>query len=101
VVDDRDSWSKTTAQPRELATQEESPNGRAERRLAGSEGAAAAYLGTGKSYKKERKLGPAGHFYTQEERERGVWSCTSAIGRRHRVRPMEPSACRVSPARSR
>jgi hypothetical protein len=65
VADDRDSWGKTTTQPRELATREESPNGGAERRLAGSEGIPRC----GENCEKGRKLGPVGCFYTPEERE--------------------------------
>jgi hypothetical protein len=45
--DDSESWGKTTTQPQGLATREESPNGRAERRLASGERSAAAHLGIG------------------------------------------------------
>jgi hypothetical protein len=101
MVDDHDSWGNTTTQPQALATRQESLNGREEQLLASDEGATAAYLGMGKSYEKESKLRSVGRFYTPEERERGVWSCTSATGRRHRAGPTEPGTPRVSPTQSR
>jgi hypothetical protein len=47
MANDCKTWSKTTAQPRRLATWKESRNAVAKQRLAGSEWAAAAYLGVG------------------------------------------------------
>jgi hypothetical protein len=71
VADDRDSWGKTTTQPWELATREESPNGGAERWLAGSEGAVAAYLNVGKTVKRGGSLDRSVAFIPRR-RERGV-----------------------------
>jgi hypothetical protein len=62
TVDDRDSWGKTTAHPWGLATREESPNGEAEQRLVGSEGAAAAYLDVGEKAAESGKLQPSNAF---------------------------------------
>jgi hypothetical protein len=103
MVDDHDSWGNTTAQPQALATRQESLNGREEQLLASDEGAVAAYLGMGKSYEKERKLRSVAFIprRRERERERGVWSRTSATGRRHRAGPTEPGTPRVSPTRSR
>jgi hypothetical protein len=56
TADDRDSWGKTTAQPRRSAMQKEWRNGAAKRWLAGSECATAAYLSVGKSCEKRGKL---------------------------------------------
>jgi hypothetical protein len=66
-----ESWGKTTAQPRRLATREESPNGRVERWLGGGKGAAAPYLSVRKSCEKGRKLWPAVAFIPRRRERRG------------------------------
>jgi hypothetical protein len=67
--DDGEPWCKTTARPWGLATQKESPNDRAKRRLANGEGAVAAYLGMGKSYEKRGSFGWPVAFIGGGERE--------------------------------
>jgi hypothetical protein len=47
TTNDCETWSKTTAQPRRLATGKESRNAVVKQRLAGGKWAVAAYLGVG------------------------------------------------------
>jgi hypothetical protein len=64
LADDHDSWGKTIARPRGLATQKEL------QWLAGGEWAAAAYLGDGEKLEKRVEVSFAGSFY-KWRRERG------------------------------
>jgi hypothetical protein len=70
-VDDAETWGKTTARTQGLARHEESPNGKASRWLADSEGAAAVYLGVGEKQWNGGSFGRSVAFIPQR-RERGV-----------------------------
>jgi hypothetical protein len=59
---------KTTAQPRQLAMRKESPNGGANRQLAGDEGVAVAHLNIRKKSAERGKLWPGTPFIGEGER---------------------------------
>jgi hypothetical protein len=82
-VDDAETWGKTTARTQGLARHEESPNGKASRWLADSEGAAAAYLGVGEKQWNGGSFGRSVAFIPQRrEREGCVVPHVSDVGRR-------------------
>jgi hypothetical protein len=84
-VDDGETWGQRSARTRRLARRKESLIGGAMRRLAGSEGAVAAYLSEGKRCAKGRMLRPASGIYSRRREREVRWSCTSATRHRRRA----------------
>jgi hypothetical protein len=102
TTDDGDTWDKTTARSRRLATRKESSNGTAEQWLAGDERAAVAHLGIGEKAIKGVEASAKRVFIGGGERERGVWwSHISVTGCQRRAGLAEPWRMQVSPVVSR
>jgi hypothetical protein len=82
TTDDGETWDKTTARSRRLATRKESSNGTAEQWLAGDERAAVAHLGIGEKAIKGVEASAKRVFIGGGERERERGVVVSHIGDR-------------------